>query len=452
MRGKLLLVRPKLDYLRKGRFNSVSSRPPMNLFYIGAFLEERGHSVEVVDYEFERFSPEIFRKKLAEFRPDFVGVGIGSSSEMSSAELCGIAKGLGIPSIAGGAYATTCPERVMDVTGADYCIVGEAEGLLDGLLSSSGPKGKGIFREAVLPKNLDRFGFPDRSRAEFQKYSSCFSAGIPKKTAFITASRGCPYSCTFCISPVIHGKSWRARSVDSVISEIENCVSAGYRHVQFDDDIFGLSRKWFLDFCGNMRKTGLAGKVSWDFSTRADLFDDDLALAAKSSGCVKVCIGVESGSRRILSGLRKGITPGTVRRAFSLAKESGLMTEMFLIVGNIGETRKDLEATEKLLFEIDPDLPVINVFSPLPGTAEHVRAVKGGFLRGAAEPLRGFFSNEYSLSGQHLSGKEVISFRDSLCRKFYLRPSYIFRRAAAIRSFGDLEYNLGAALSVLGLR
>lgn len=449
MGKRLLLVRPKADF--RGRFSSVSARPPMNLFYLGAFLEQLGHSVRVVDHEFGGFSPERFGKLVSEFSPDFVGVGVSSASEKSSAELCRIARGLGVPTVAGGAYATTCPERVLDITGADFCIVGEAESALEKLLSSRKGKmkrGRRLLASGPLPRKLDRFGFPDRSGKEFRKYDSCFSAGIPKKTAFIMASRGCPYSCTFCISPVIHGRAWRARSVSSVVSEVESCVSAGYRHIQFDDDIFGLSRTWFGEFCREMRKRGLAEKVTWDFSTRADLFTPGIARLAQGAGCAKVCIGAESGSGRVLAGIRKGISPGKIREAFSSAKETGLLTELFLIVGLPGETAADLRETEKLLFEIDPDIPVVNVFAPLPGTVEYRRALREGFVREGA-PVRGFFSGESSLSDQPLSGQEVSRFRDSLCRKFYLRPGYLLRTAKRIRSLPELAYYLNAAVSVV---
>jgi len=456
----ILLVRPGQDRELSGAFSSLWKQPPMNLFYLGAFLESRGFSAKVIDYDFEEYSGSAFSKELSILKPRVVGVSAGSFSLENSREIVRLARKFGAKTVLGGANATIRGSPLLLELGADFLVLNEGEFALESLLrGDSLPKIGGLLarrgRRVVsggkerLPggKDLDSFGFPDRTRPEFRKYSSCFSVGIWERTAFITASRGCPYLCTFCISTVLHGKAWRARSVESVLDEVGNCIRAGYGHIQFDDDIFGFSEKWFRDFCKGIVERGYSKKITWDYSTRADLTNPEKFRLARRAGARKVCMGVESGSERILKSVRKGESVGRIRRAFSEARKEGLLTEAFFVLGFFGETEETLRETEKLLFEISPDVPVMTLLSPFPGTEEHKKFARAGLI-GPLEIPAGFFTGSAQRQNA-LSSEKLVEFRDSLYRRYSLRPSFALRTLFQARSLGGLYRILLAGISVV---
>lgn len=454
----ILLVRPESDKRLSGAFSSIWKQPPMNLFYLRAFIESRGFSAKLIDYDFGGYSKDAFSKELSVSKPRFVGVSAGTFSLECSREIVRLAKEFGARTVLGGANATISGSSLLLELGADFLVLNEGELALESLLRGrSLPKIGGILarkgrkvlsgRKERLPegKDLDSFGFPDRTGKEFRKYDSCASAGVWEKTAFITASRGCPYNCTFCISTVIHGKAWRARSVESVLREVENCIKAGYSHIQFDDDVFGFSEKWFRDFCRGMIGKGHSRRITWDYSTRADLTSPEKFRMARKAGAVKVGMGVESGSERILKSIRKGEGSGRMRRAFSDARKAGLLTESFFVLGFFGETLETLKETEKLLFEISPDVPVITLLSPFPGTEEHRRFRRAGALGGARIPA-GFFTDKAQAQGT-LESEKLVEFRNSLYRKYTLRPSFALRTLSQARSADGLFRIFLAGLS-----
>ncbi len=455
----ILLVRPESDNGLSGAFSSIWKQPPMNLFYLKSFLESRGFSAQVVDYEFSEYSGEIFSEKLVRLKPRFVGLSAGSFSIENSREIVRLAGKYGAKTVLGGANATIRGSSLLLELGADFLVLNEGEFALEKILrtgrlpkndSASERRGNRVFSgrtKGNLPgaEALDSFGFPDRTLPEFRKYDSCASAGIWESTAFITASRGCPYSCTFCISTVIHGKAWRARSVESVLDEVGNCIRAGYCHIQFDDDVFGFSEKWFRDFCKGMIGKGYSKKITWDYSTRADLTSRGKFRLARSAGARKVCMGVESGSERILKSVRKGESVGRIRWAFYEARKEGLLTEAFFVLGFFGETLETLRETEKLLFEISPDVPVITLLSPFPGTEEHKKFAQAGLIGPLAIPA-GFFTCSAQRQNS-LSAEKLVEFRNSLYRRYSLRPSFALRTLSNARSLGGLYRIFLAGLS-----
>ena len=78
--------------------------------------------------------------------------------------------------------------------------------------------------------NLDSLPFPDRDNVNITQYMhSCadkklYGLGF-KPTLSLLTSRSCPYHCSFCNMWLVHGKKWRARTVDNVIAEIDLIVN-----------------------------------------------------------------------------------------------------------------------------------------------------------------------------------------------------------------------------------
>jgi radical SAM superfamily enzyme YgiQ (UPF0313 family) len=88
----------------------------------------------------------------------------------------------------------------------------------------------------------------------------------------------------------------------------------------------------------------------------------------KSAGCVRVKIGVESGSDRILKKVKKNITIQQIRDAVTLIKNVGIDFTIYLMVGFPSETKEEMQDTLNLAHELDPTYCSISILAPYPGT------------------------------------------------------------------------------------
>jgi radical SAM superfamily enzyme YgiQ (UPF0313 family) len=83
---------------------------------------------------------------------------------------------------------------------------------------------------------------------------------------------------------------------------------------------------------------------------------------------MRVWIGSESGSQKILDAMQRGVTIAQVRRAVALAKSHGIATGMFLMWGYEGEDLGDIEATIEHVKACQPDVFFTTVSYPIKGT------------------------------------------------------------------------------------
>ncbi len=90
------------------------------------------------------------------------------------------------------------------------------------------------------------------------------------------------------------------------------------------------------------------------------------------SGCTKISFGVESGSDRVLKRIGKNATQKSIRKAFQLARRAKIpiVEATFILGADLHETEEDIEATEKLIKEIRPDIVGVGIITPYPGTPQ----------------------------------------------------------------------------------
>ena len=95
----------------------------------------------------------------------------------------------------------------------------------------------------IWSDNLDEIPFPARDLMKNEMYPRP-DTGEPMAT--IQVSRGCPSACTYCLTPVISGKSLRKRSIENIFAEIEECYyKHGIRNFFFKADTFTIDSSVF---------------------------------------------------------------------------------------------------------------------------------------------------------------------------------------------------------------
>ena len=120
------------------------------------------------------------------------------------------------------------------------------------------------------------------------------------KIIYFEGSRGCPFSCSYCLSPA--GGGVRFFRLERVMSELKKVMMSQARQVKFVDRTFNcnLSRAKeiirFIILSAENDKTGTIKAKNFHFETAADLFDDELIelLGTAPHGLIQLEIGIQS--------------------------------------------------------------------------------------------------------------------------------------------------------------
>jgi len=461
---KIALVRPTKI---QGSLEKSMVQHPINLCWIAAVLREQGHDVRIWDFEVEKYSSSILRSRVIEFGPRILGITSMTTNIYAAARMAGTAK-LADPEIlivVGGPHASALPERTLvEFPVFDVAVFGEGEETiaqvaqriddsdnLEGVRGSAHREGGKIKVEDARPfmNDLDKLPLPARDMLNHDIYLGASTPGLDATlhngTELFT-TRGCSRKCIFCAARVTHGPKVRFRSADNVIAEIEECINRyGYNHFTIEDDTFTLNRKRLERICEGLARTG----VTWDCDTRVDTVDRDMLTMMAESGCRKVAFGVESGSERMLSIIKKGITLEQVRDAFRWAHEADMITTAFFMIGaHPSETLDEVNMSLKLMKEIKTDLMALAIAVPHPGTELHSIMREKGYLYSEHWEKFNHLHSLPSWRTDHFSPEELTRLQLKLYRKFFFRPVFIWYTLKKAMSWAGIKYYTRSAYHI----
>jgi radical SAM superfamily enzyme YgiQ (UPF0313 family) len=386
-----------LNHDRK-QVRKMQPYPPLGTLYAAALLRQSGFSVALFDSMLE--NPEQgFPEALARHRPKVVAIyedNFNFLSKMCLTRMRQVAFGMidaakvyGSKVVVNGSDASDHCKEYLE-RGADYILLGEAEGtLLELMLSLSrhsdgntenirglaypGTRGGSPVRTPQRPlmRNLDLLPLPARDLIDMERYRSAWKKAHGFFSLNLVASRGCPYRCNWCAKP-IYGDSFHGRSPEFIAQEMHKLREEfGVDHLWFADDLFGINNRWVQDLADQVERRDAA--VPFKMQSRADLMQNETVAALARAGCVEVWMGVESGSQKILDAMQKGTRVEQVARARENLRKNGIRACFFLQFGYPGETWRDIEKTIQMVRETRPDDLGISVSYPLPGTKFHER-------------------------------------------------------------------------------
>jgi anaerobic magnesium-protoporphyrin IX monomethyl ester cyclase len=219
--------------------------------------------------------------------------------------------------------------------------------------------------------DLDAIPFPAFERVDLKKY-----AGYGMMT-----SRGCPYPCTFCsVAPVWNLKSY-SRSPASIVSEMRYLNDrAGVDLFLFQDEFFVSGKSHVMEFCSELRRSGL--KVEWKAFGRVNLTDEEMMRAMAACGCLELRFGIESGSDRVLSRIKKGFTAAETLEVIPKAIEIFPRCDAFFVWGFPFETLEDFNQSlfQMVSFRMLGARILPSLLSLLPQTEVYREAVRAHAL------------------------------------------------------------------------
>lgn len=380
----------------------------LGLSYIAAVLKENNHNVcvynaDYVDSENYLNQRQIFEnyntyrqiindlsnpiwnevgENIRKFGPDIVGITMFTANYKVAKIIAGIARELNreVKIVVGGVHPTLDPEGTLRNGEFDYLVRGEGEFTFLELVGgkdvseiaglSYKDKGK-IVHNSSRPfiKDLDSLPFP--SRDLFLNNTSNIDYGN------IITGRGCPYSCIYCASKKIWDRKVRFRSPDNVIRELIYLKEKfNSPLLYFVDDTFTLKKDRAKEICKGIIERNL--DLKWKCDTRVDCIDYELVDLMKQAGCIRIKIGVETGSERIMKKIKKGLTKDKIRKGVEIIKEVGLPLTAYLMAGFPGETNDDIRQTIQFGKEIDADYYSLSIVAPYLGTEIYDEFINSG--------------------------------------------------------------------------
>jgi radical SAM superfamily enzyme YgiQ (UPF0313 family) len=186
----------------------------------------------------------------------------------------------------------------------------------------------------------------------------------PANLSAIMTSSGCPNKCTFCCHSF--EKSMTYREINNIREEIEEMKERFNASVPVYilDDCFFSNRNHFNNVTSVLSDLGLSFSAG---SRIMALSPEKIDLFIKRGG-IRILVGVESGSQKILDRVEKRLKIEEIVRRTQWLNDVGMPWSAFFMVGFPFETLDDLKLTEELVYRIRPTFVSINRFTPYPGT------------------------------------------------------------------------------------
>jgi anaerobic magnesium-protoporphyrin IX monomethyl ester cyclase len=421
-----------------------TTKPPYTLALIAAILRRAGLEVRLIDATVERLSIEQVTARLDAdgFVPTLIL--FPSTTPTLDGDVAAITRlkaRYGAPMFCFGPHASTVPllsmQRAPEVDGM---FVGEPEeaALQLATLDSTA-------RLAEVPSLTWRApGGPVVPHKAHGSYSGFLTMPYPawdlvplhryalplvdRPYALIETSRGCPYSCDFCVAPIHQGHKFRERSAKTLVDEIERTYREhGIEFFYLWGDTVTLNVKSFTAFCDELIARNLP--IQWFGNARADnLTDPAFVHRLKRAGCWMLALGIETESEEVRKDMVKRLERTKIAAAFRNMRDAGIRSFAFFIFGYPGETLETMGQTVRYAIELDPDFANFYPAVPYPGTAMYEKVVKDGLLpEGADADWSKMEYSYYLLNGNGLNERVVMDAINRAKRRFFLRPGYLAR-------------------------
>ncbi|MCM8763858.1 MAG: radical SAM protein [Candidatus Omnitrophica bacterium] len=416
-------INPSYSALNKGikHLGNVLTDMPLGIISMSAYLKKHFPvETKLVDFNvilnrltqfdyrsFEKFLYDFFLVSgLRDFAPKIVGISVlfapAYRNSLDIARVCHdifpkalIVAGGGVPT---GAYK----EMFRDSDYFDGLCYGEGEKPLLGLVKAEDKRAyleessswitrrklgkKQSFKQDFI-ENLDEIPFYDYEMLDIDGYgldpviTTFFSIKEKSQNFHMSTSRGCPFGCCFCSSSSVHGRRMRYHSIKRIGEDLDRLKRQfGARIIVFQDDHFLSDRERAIEILKIVKDL----KVIPVFQSGLALYalDRKMLELLKEAGVNPIVLSVESGSNRVLKEImHKPLDLSIVNRVINDCNDLGIHTDVNILIGLPGATKKDIEDTRAFLRTIKADRFRINRAVPLVGSEMLDICIRKGYVK-----------------------------------------------------------------------
>ncbi|WP_456275778.1 B12-binding domain-containing radical SAM protein [Bacillus sp. AK128] len=277
-------------------------------------------------------------------------------------------------------------ERLDDV---DYIVIGEGEETFKQLLTELK---KGVSSLTELPglayRNNDNKPVinPQRNKLNLQEAPSPFRfeedlPQLAKRVTYIETSRGCPFSCQFCLSSIEVGV--RYFNKEKVKEDIRFLMTHGAKTIKFVDRTFNISRSYAMEMFQFLIDEHLPGTV-FQFEITADIMRPEVIEFLNEhapAGLFRFEIGVQSTNDATNELVMRKQNFQKLTRTVTLVKNGGKIDQhLDLIAGLPDEDYQSFKKTFNDVFELRPEELQLGFLKMLRGTGLRIRAEQHNYV------------------------------------------------------------------------
>ncbi|QSV44248.1 B12-binding domain-containing radical SAM protein [Geobacter benzoatilyticus] len=351
--------------------------------YIAGALRAAGYEVDYYDaMSLWHKWPDI-QKRIEAFRPDMIATTAYTASIVDAVKLLRFAKSINprIVTALGNVHAAFCYDEILthDHDAVDYIVRGEGEETLPMLChclnAGDDPKkvlGIAYWRDGgvvVTPKapyihDLD--SLPTAwDLVEWPIYT--YRAKKNARLAIVSSSRGCKSQCSFCSQQLFWSQSWRARSAENFVAELEMLHNVhGVQVAMLSDELPTFDRERWVRILDLMQEREVPVKLLME--TRVDdiLRDADIMDKYREGGVEHIYVGVEAGSQETLDLFKKDTKVDQSKAAIDLINGADIVSETSFVLGMPDDTPESIEQTIELAKHYNPDMAFFLAIAPWP--------------------------------------------------------------------------------------
>lgn len=483
-RPDLLLVNPaSREYVYQSLGKELSAiEPPIWAGLMATYVRNRGYRVEILDAEAEGLGAQATARECIDRKPTLIAVVIYGHQPSASTQIMPAARALvaEIKRLAPdakvlmlGGHVAALPVRTMEEEETDFVAGGEGLVTLVELLAAlqagdtdytkvadlyyrDGRRVVSPTRHARLTTDLDA-DIPgvawdllpmDKYRAHnWHCMGNSDASGqlVRSPYAAIYTTLGCPFKCSFCciqapfrsgerasgMNPSTH--SYRFWSPKRIVDDLQLLAEKyGVRNVKFADELFVLKKKHVQEICDGIVARGLDVNI-WAYA-RVDTVRDELIDTLKRAGVNWLAFGIEAANAKVRDDVQKGFDQNDIRVTLDKVWNAGIYVIGNYIFGLPEDNLDTMQETLNLALDLNCEFANFYCAMAYPGSKLYELAVAQGWK--LPETWAGYSQHSVEtlpLQTHHLSGSEVLSFRDRAFHTYCAHPKYL---ALVERKFG----------------
>jgi len=337
---------------------------PLGPICVAACLEQEGHQCKVFDLRIEGQEHGLALCKT--FDPDVVGLQCNFTTERNRTIRLAQRIKREMPRalvVVGGHDASRDPAW-FEHESIDAIAIGDGEEVMVQLVDAlaRGRDIKSVPNHAPMHANLDDYPLP--ARHLIADYADHYYINFRKPLALMETARGCPFKCNFCSVWKFHESTFREKSPERVVRELEQITAP---NIFITDDIFWMNVRRGQEMARQIKAAGI--KKYFTVQTRTDIICKfpQLVEMWKECGSLAIFLGLESVTDEGLKAVNKKNTADNNVRAINILKELGVgFTPNFIV--DPAWDREDFARLRDWIDTMAAYNSGFSILTPLPGT------------------------------------------------------------------------------------
>lgn len=407
-------------------------RFPLNLSRIGAHLLSLDYSVKFIDLQADRDAK--LKRTLLDYKPDLCVLSSGFPSMRVDSDTAKTIKAT-LPTTKVSTFGVA-PTLLNDsffnninwgfrihfdfiVTGGEPA-VGYEKVLDVGLNKVS----------KITESNLQKIKSIDTKSARYLFNHTLYKSPFTdKKSTYIEGTYGCPYSCSFCVVPVLFGGRFSKRTAQDIVDEFRYVIeNDNIQQITLWDEGTTFEKQFIIDLCDRlieMRKSENPKLKNFVWTTRSTtaLLDDDVVKKLALSGLSGITLGIESFDEDILDTVEKEISLETNFKAIKLLTKYNIISIGHIILGHLSDTKESVERTIDGAINSGLNFAQFYCAVPYPGTKLYNSAIENNLIR-VTDLTKYELSNPIMDTLGGLTHKEIGKYRNLATKRFWTKERW----------------------------